>query len=115
MELFTSFNIEKKYVYTILKKKEFLLLNFFKLSNSEKLKNEERKILFSHIYFCCHMVSRKKAKKKTSTTIRKYTYHRIFLATLNSKIKKNEFSCPKKKKKKIFCPKKKKKKKKKKS
>jgi protoheme ferro-lyase len=35
-----------------------------------------------------HGVKKKKAKKKTSTTIRKYTYHRIFLATLNSKIKK---------------------------
>jgi len=42
--------IEKKIcIYNIEKKEEFLLLNFFKLSNSEKLKNEERKILFSHI------------------------------------------------------------------
>merc|ERR1712079_829449 len=98
MELFTSFNIEKKYVYTILKKKkEFLLLNFFKLSNSEKLKNEERKILFSHIYFCCHMVSRKKKlKKKLPPPSENIHTIEFFLATLNSKIKKNEFSCPKK-------------------
>ena len=77
------------------KKKEFLLLNFFKLSNSEKLKNEERKILFSHIYFCCHMVSRKKAKKNFHHHQKIYIPSN-FLATLNSKIKKNEFSCPKK-------------------
>merc|ERR1712038_1201543 len=87
--------LKKKYVYTILKKKEFLLLNFFKLSNSEKLKNEERKILFSHIYFCCHMVSRKKAKKNFHHHQKIYIPSN-FLATLNSKIKKNEFSCPKK-------------------
>jgi hypothetical protein len=68
-----------------------LLLNFFKLSNSEKLKNEERKILFSHIYFCCHMVSRKKAKKNFHHHQKIYIPSN-FLATLNSKIKKNEFS-----------------------
>jgi hypothetical protein len=52
---------------------------------------------FSPIFtFAATWCQEKKAKKKTSTTIRKYTYHRIFLATLNSKIKKNEFSCPKK-------------------
>jgi len=79
------------------KKKEFLFLNFFKLSNSEKLKNEKRKILFSHIYFCCHMVSRKKkAKKKLPPPSENIHTIEFFLATLNSKIKKNEFSCPKK-------------------
>jgi hypothetical protein len=51
---------------------------------------------FSPIFTFAATWCQEKKLKKTSTTIRKYTYHRIFLATLNSKIKKNEFSCPKK-------------------
>ena len=51
---------------------------------------------FSPIFtFAATWCQEKKAKKKTSTTIRKYTYHRIFLATLNSKIKKMNLVAPK--------------------
>jgi len=51
---------------------------------------------FSPIFtFAATWCQEKKAKKKTSTTIRKYTYHRIFLATLNSKKKKMNLVAPK--------------------
>ena len=79
------------------KKKEFLFLNFFKLSNSEKLKNEKSQKYFSPIFtFAATWCQEKKAKKKLPPPSENIHTIEFFLATLNSKIKKNEFSCPKK-------------------